>query len=146
MWSSASPVFAGAKTGFEMLALSNGYAGAASEAERAAYLASGQAMLTACVEQGSSVVLYYVLASLAGISIGFAMLGSTTCPRIAAWAAIVANALGSGLFLPGIGVLLSIVSVFILTAWYALVGWRVLRLPAPEEGPIDIGSQPSLAR
>ncbi len=98
------------------------------------------------MEQGSSFVVGYVLASPAGISIGFAMLRSAAFPRIAAWASIVANALGFGLFLPGIGVLLSVVSVLILIAWCALVGWRLLRLPASEEGRMpDSGSQPSSA-
>lgn len=98
------------------------------------------------MEQGSSFVVGYVLASPAGISIGFAMLRSAAFPRIAAWASIVANALGFGLLLPGIGVLLSVVSVLILIAWCALVGWRLLRLPASEEGRMpDSGSQPSSA-
>lgn len=132
-WFVSIALFVGANTGFEMLALASGYAEAASEAERATYLAAGQAMLTAYMEQGSSFVVGYVLASLAGILIGVAMLRSTTFPRLAAWAAIAANVLGFGLFLPGIGVLLSIVSVFILIAWYGLVGWRLLRLPAAEE-------------
>lgn len=133
MWFVSIALFVGSNTGFEMLALSNGYAEAATQAERATYLAAGQAMLTAYMEQGSSFVVGYVLASLAGMLIGLAMLRSTVFPRIAAWAAIVANILGFGLFLPGIGVPLSIVSVFILIAWYALVGWRLLRLPAVEE-------------
>lgn len=133
MWFVSIALFVGSNTGFEMLALSNGYATAANAAERAAYVAAGQAMLTAYMEQGSSFVVGYVLASLAGILVGFAMLRSAAFPRIAAWAAIVANVLGFGLFLPGIGVLLSIVSVFILIAWYALIGWNLLRLPGYEE-------------
>ena len=133
MWFVSIALFVGANTGFEMLALSNGYAEAASDAERATYLAAGQAMLSAYMEQGSSFVVGYVLASVAGILIGFAMLRSRVFSRVAAWAAIVANVLGFGLFLPGIGVLLSILSVFILIAWYVLVGWRLLRMPGLEE-------------
>lgn len=132
-WFVSIALFVGANTGFEMLALSRGYAEAATAAERATYLAAGQAMLSAYMEQGSSFVVGYVLASVAGILIGVAMLRSAALPRIAAWAAIVANVLGFGLFLPGIGVLLSIVSVFILVAWYAAVGWRLLRMPEREE-------------
>ena len=133
MWFVSIALFVGANTGFEMLALSDGYAEAGSEAERASYVAAGQAMLSAYMEQGSSFVVGYVLASLAGILVGVAMLRSSVFPRVAAWAAIVANVLGFGLFLSGIGVLLSIVSVVILIAWYATVGWRLLRMPAFEE-------------
>ena len=53
------------------------------------------------------------------------MLRGTAFPRWAGWAAVVANVLGFGLFLPGIGVFLSIVSVAILIAWYAAIGWRL---------------------
>ena len=139
MWLVSVALFVGSNTGFEMLALSNGYAEAASEAERGTYLAAGQAMLSAYMEQGSSFVVGYVLASLGGVLVGIAMLGSTVFPRIAAWAAIAANVLGFALFLPGIGVLLSIVSVVILIPWYAAVGWRLLRLPALEAGQPDGG-------
>ena len=30
---------------------------------------------------------------------------------------------------PGIGILLSLISVAILSVWYAAVGWRLVRLP-----------------
>ena len=133
MWFVSIALFVGANTGFEMLALSDGYAEAGSAAERASYVAAGQAMLSAYMEQGSSFVVGYVLASLAGILVGVAMLRSSVFPRVAAWSAIAANVLGFGLFLSGIGVLLSIVSVVILIAWYGIVGWRLLRMPAFEE-------------
>jgi hypothetical protein len=133
MWFVSIALFVGSNTGFEMLALSTGYAEAATQVERATYLAAGQTMLSQYMEQGSSFVVGYVLASLAGILVGFAMLRSTRFPPFAGWAAIVANVLGLGLFLPGIGVLLSIASVLILIAWYAAVGWRLIRLPALEE-------------
>ena len=133
MWFVSIALFVGSNTGFEMLALSNGYADAATSAERATYVAAGQGMLTAYMEQGSSFVVGYVLASVAGILVGIAMLRTTVFPRMAAWAAIVANVLGFGLFLPGIGVLISILSVFILIAWYAIVGWRLVGLAGSEE-------------
>jgi hypothetical protein len=130
LWFVSVALFVGSNTGFEMLALSNGYANAASAAERSTYLAAGQAMLTSYMQNGSSFVIGYVLASIAGILIGVAMLRSNAFPRFAGWAAVAANVLGFGLFLPGVGVLLSILSVFILIAWYAAVGWRLLRLSA----------------
>jgi hypothetical protein len=129
MWLVSVALFVGANTGFEMLALSNGYAEATTAAEQATFLAAGQAMLSAYMEQGSSFVVGYILASVAGLLVGVAMLRSTVFPRLAGWAAIVANVLGFGLFLPGIGIALSIVSVFILIAWYAAIGWRFVRMP-----------------
>ena len=133
MWFVSIALFAGSNTGFEMLALSDGYAEAASEAERATYLAAGQAMLSSYMDLGSSFVVGYVLASVAGILAGIAMLRSSVFPRIAAWAGIAANALGLALFLPSIGVFLSIVSVVILIVWYAAIGWRLVRLAGLDE-------------
>ena len=144
-WFVSISLFIGSNTGFEMLALSNGYAEAPTAAERASYLAAGQAMLSAYMEQGSSFVVGYVLASIAGILAGIAMLRSPVFPRFAAWAAVVANVLGFGLFVPGIGVLLSIVSV--------LMGWSpgtprsagvwCACLGDPHTGPGPPGSVPS---
>jgi hypothetical protein len=69
---------------------------------------------------------------MAGILVGIGMLRTTVFGRAAAWAVIVANVLGFGLFLPGIGILLSLVSVLILVVWYLAIGWRMVRLPADE--------------
>ncbi len=136
-WLVSVALFVGSNTGFEMLALSNAYTEAA-PADRATFLAAGQAMLSSYMELGSSFVVGYTLASIAGILVGAAMLRSSAFPRFAAWAAIAANVLGLGLFLPSIGVLLSILSVVILILWYAAVGWRFVRLPASEaEGGIE---------
>jgi hypothetical protein len=133
-WLVSVALFIGSNTAFDMLALSHGYAEAATETERAAYLAAGQTALSGYMEYGTSFVAGYVLASVAGILIGAAMLRNRLFPALAGWAAIVANLLGLALFVPGIGVWLSIGSVLILIAWYALVGWRLMRLhELPEE-------------
>jgi hypothetical protein len=126
-WLVSVALFVGANTGFEMLGLAHRYA-EATGAERGMYLAAGQAMLSAYMEQGSSFVVGYSLASVAGILVGVAMLRTATFPRLAGWAAIVANAIGFGLFIPQIGVVLSILSVAILIIWYAATAWGLLRL------------------
>jgi hypothetical protein len=130
LWLVSVALFIASNTAFDMLALSSGYAEASTQAERAAYLAAGQAALTSYMEYGTAFVMGYVLASVAGILVGVAMLRSATFPAIAGWVAIVANLLGLALFVPGIGVWLSIGSVLLLIVWYAVVGWRLLRLPA----------------
>jgi hypothetical protein len=132
-WVVSIALFIGANTGFEMLTLANRYAEATDEAARTAYLASGEGMLAAYMGNGTSFVLGYVLASVAGILVGFAMLRTPVFHRAAAYAVIVGNVLGFGLFVPGIGILLSLVSVVILGIWYAAIGWRLLRLE-PTDG------------
>ncbi len=130
LWLVSVALFIASNTAFDMLALSSGYAEASTQAERAAYLAAGQAALTGYMEYGTAFVMGYVLASVAGILVGVAMLRSATFPAIAGWVAIVANLLGLALFVPSIGVWLSIGSVLLLIVWFAVVGWRLLRLPA----------------
>jgi hypothetical protein len=135
-WLISIALFVGSNTGFEMLALSHGYM-EATTAEQAAFVAAGQAMLSSYMELGSGFVVGYTLASLAGVLVGVSMLRSAAFPRFAAWAAIAANVLGFGLFAPGIGVGLSIISVLILIAWYAAVGWRLVRQPAMSAEVMD---------
>ena len=137
LWLLSVALFTGSNTGFEMLALSNGYAAADTEAGRAPFVAAGQAMLAAYMQQGSSFVMGYLLAAAAGTLVGIGMLRNRVFSGVAAWAAIIANILGLGLFLPGYGVLVSLGSVAILIVWYLLVGWRLMRLPAAVEQVSD---------
>ena len=130
LWLVSVALFITSNTGFEMLALSQGYANATSDAQQSTYLAAGQAMLASYLEQGSAFLMGYLLASLAGVLVGIAMLRNRVFSRWAAYAVIGGNVLGLGLFVPAIGVALSIGSVFVLIAWYLLTGWRLLRLPA----------------
>ena len=60
------------------------------------------------------------------------MAGPAYAPQPPPYAAIAANVLGFGLFVPGIGILLSLVSVGILCVWYAVIGWQLLHIEATE--------------
>jgi hypothetical protein len=129
-WAVSIALFIASNTGFEMLALSQGFAQATAEAERLAYLAAGQGMVASYMEQGSAFVVGYLLASLAGVVVGVSMLRTRVFSRWAAYAVIGGNVLGLGLFVPAIGVPLSIGSVVVLIIWYLLIGWRLLWLSA----------------
>ena len=48
--------------------------------------------------------------------------------RRARWIGIACNGLGVAIFLPVIGIGVSLVSVLILVVWWAIVGWRLLGL------------------
>jgi hypothetical protein len=110
---------------FEMLSLSNHYAAATTDAERAIFLAAGQAMLATW--QGTAFQIAYLAGSVAGIAMGVAMLGSVF-GRVAATLAILANAVGLGLYIPTIGVYISVFSVLFLEIWYILLAWRLFQL------------------
>jgi hypothetical protein len=113
-------------TAFEMLSLSEGYAAATTDTQRAMDLAAGQAMLATF--EGTSFQVSYVLASVAGIMIGAVMLWSKIFGRVAAYALILGDVIGLGLYIPTIGIFLSVISVPVLWVWYILIARRLIQL------------------
>ena len=113
-------------TAFEMLSLSSQYAAATSDAQRLLLVASGQAMLA--IYQGTAFDASYVLLAVAPLIISVVMLRSNSFGRVTASVGIVANVLALGLFVPVIGVFLSLVSVVGLLIWYILLARRLFLL------------------
>ena len=113
-------------TAFEMLSLSDQYAAATTDTQRAMYLAAGQAMLATF--EGTAFQVSYVLASVAGIIIGAVMLRSEIFSRLAAYALILGDVIGLGLYIPTIGIVLSVISVPVLWVWYVLIARRLIQL------------------
>ena len=114
-----------------MLTLSDQYAAAGGEAQRAMYLAAGQAVLA--LFTSSAYHASYILGSIAGLTMSVVMLRSPAFGRTAGYAGIAANVLGFGLYVPVIGVWLSLLSVIpFLMIWYVLVARRLLRLARSE--------------
>ena len=114
-----------------MLTLGDQYAAATGEAQRAMYLAAGQAVLA--LFTSSAYHASYILGSIAGLTMSVVMLKSPAFGRTAGYAGIAANVLGFGLYVPVIGVWLSLLSVIpFLMIWYVLVARRLLRLARSE--------------
>jgi hypothetical protein len=111
---------------FEMLSLSDRYAAATTEADRATFLAAGEAMLATW--EGTAFHMYYILGSIAGIAIGIVMVRSVVFSYLAGWMAILGNSVGLGLYLPTVGVYISVFSVVFLEVWYILIARRLLQL------------------
>ena len=109
----------------QMLTLADKYASATNPADRASYLAAGQALLSNYT--GTAFDVYYLLASVALIAISAVMLRTTSFGRVTAYSGIIGNIAALGLFLPTIGVALSVVSVFILEVWYVFLARDLLR-------------------
>jgi hypothetical protein len=110
----------------EMLSLSNQYAAATSDAQRIVFLAAGQAMLATW--QGTAFQVAYLAGSVAGIAMGVAMLRSGVFGSVTATLAILGNAIGLGLYIPIIGLYISVFSVLFLEIWYILLAWRLFQL------------------
>ena len=126
---------------FQMLSLSHQYAAATTDAQRAADLAAGQTFL-ASYSSGTAFYAYYVLGSLALIAISAVMLRSQLFTRTAAWSGIAANVAALGLFVPVVGLVLSVASVFGLEIWYIWVGRTLVRSPAAGTGAPEPTSKP----
>lgn len=113
-------------TAFEMLSLSQGYASATTEAQRAMFLAAGEATLAAYY--GTTFHVSYVLGYVAKIVIGAVMLRSPAFGRQTAYVGILAGAVGLGNYAPTIGLFLSILSVLFIAMWNVLIARDLFKL------------------
>jgi hypothetical protein len=115
-----------ARPAFDLLYLSQQYAAATSEAQRAALLAAGEGKLAAF--HGTAFQVSYVLGSLNGLILSGVMLRSSTFSRPTAYLRILSSVFDFGIFVPTVGLYISIFSVLFLATWHILVGLRLWRL------------------
>ena len=121
-------LFIASNPAFAMLSLSDQYAAAGTEAQRTMFLTAGQAVLVTW--QGSAFQASYLLGSLAPIIISAVMLQdrSRVFGKSTAYLGILANVIALGLFVPKVGVYISIFSVVFLWIWYILLARRLFQL------------------
>jgi hypothetical protein len=118
----------------EIYSVSRQFAAAATEIQRATYLAVGDALLSHL--DGTAFQSHYFLGSAALLIISLVMLRSRIFSKATAVTGILANVLVFGLYVPKIGILLSILSVFpFLTIWYVLIARRLFQLGKAEGKP-----------
>ena len=115
-----------ARPAFEMLHLSNGYAAATTEAQKSMFLAAGQTLVATF--HGTAFHVSYILGSLSGLIISLVMLKSKIFSRATATVRIVSSVCDFGLYLPGIGIYISIFSVLFLFIWDILIARRLFQL------------------
>jgi hypothetical protein len=129
--------FIASNPAFEMLSLSDQYAAATTEGQRSTFLAAGETMIATW--QGTTFQSAYILGSIAGIVIGAVMLRTSIFSNLAGWMAILGNAVGLGLYVPTVGVYISVFSVVFLEIWYILIARRLFQLgqraPTAEVSP-----------
>jgi hypothetical protein len=109
----------------EMLTLSDQYAAAATDAQRAMYLAAGEATLT--LFHGTAFNAHYILGSASLLTSSFLMLRSEILGKRTAYVGIVTNIVVFGLYVPQIDVYLSQLSVVGCFVWYLLITRRLLQ-------------------
>jgi hypothetical protein len=111
---------------FTMASLSDQYAAATSDAQRAMLLATGHTMLA--IYNGAAFQISYVFGAAALLIVSIVMLRSNLFGRAAAYLGIVANVVAFGLYVPAIGVYISVFSVVFLWIWDILVALSLVRL------------------
>jgi hypothetical protein len=128
--------FFATNTAFSMLTLSQQYAAATTSADRATYLAAGQAMLTLFNE--NAFLVSYVIVSGAWLMLSVVMLKSTVFSRITACAGILAG--GAGIIavvlehvsatqaVLTISIFLYFAAIVFLFVWVVLTGLRLYKL------------------
>jgi hypothetical protein len=110
----------------EMFALSDQFAAATTDAQRAIYQAAGEAVLA--LFHGTAYHVHYILGSASLLITSFLMLQSDTFSKATAYVGIVTNIVVFGLYVPQIGVYLSLLSVVGYVIWYILIGRRLYQL------------------
>jgi len=126
-------VYFASNQAFSMLSLSNQYAAATTDAQRAMFIAAGQATLTIhnnASYQGAGIYMSFLLVSVAGLIISTVMLRSSIFSIGAGYVGILANGLGLGYYIilafaPAVVFLPLSVSALFLLAWYILIGVRL---------------------
>jgi hypothetical protein len=110
----------------EMFALSDGYAAAVTDAERALYQAAGEAMLAHF--HGMAYHAHYVLGSASLLVSSFLMRRGDTFSKATAYVGIVTNIVVFGLYVPEVGVYISLLSVVGYLLWYIQIARRLIQL------------------
>jgi hypothetical protein len=113
-------------TCFNMASLSRQYAEATNISERAIYLAAGQAMLTNYT--GTAFQINYFLGAVVLIAFSGAMLRSNVFSKTTGYLGIIANAIALGLYVPKVGIYISVFSVLFLWVWYLLIAIKFLQI------------------
>jgi hypothetical protein len=119
-------LFIASNPAFGMLTLSTQYAAAGTQAEKAILLSAGQALMLAW--QGSAFQVSYLVGAISAIIISVVMLQSKLFSKACAYLGILANLIALGLYVPRIGVYISVFSVVFLWVWYILIANRLLQM------------------
>lgn len=132
---------------FSFLYLSDQYATASTEAQRAAFLAAGEALWANY--QGTAFGVAYVLGGIATLILAWVMLRSAVFNRWTAYVGLVLGAIMLISPLPAlgtVGLVASLLSLLPLVAWESLLAWRLLHLARGPAGAPDRGERSTAQR
>jgi len=122
----ALAAFFASNTTFSMLSLSGQYAAATTDSQRSLYVAAGQAMMA--LYSGTAFQVSYMLGSVTTVMTSAVMFRSKTFGKATAYVGIAASVIGLGLYVPKIGIYLSVGSVPFWAIWNILIARRLFQL------------------
>ncbi|HWS22914.1 MAG TPA: hypothetical protein VN226_00560 [Anaerolineales bacterium] len=122
--------FIAARPAFEMLAISNSYFLADTEVERNSTLAAGKLLLS--IFHGTAFQVSYLMGSISGLVISFIMLKAGYFNKTIPILRIASSICDWGLYLPGIGLYISIFSVLFLFVWNLFVAKSLVQISRSE--------------
>ena len=111
---------------FAMLSLSNQYAAATTDAQKALFLSAGLGIIASST--GTPFHISYILGSIGLAITAVVMIRSTVFSRLTVWAGLLGSVIGLGLYVPRIGIFLSVISVPFLALWNILIARGLIRL------------------
>jgi hypothetical protein len=118
--------FIASRPAFEMLSLSSQYATATTEIQKNTFLAAGESMLA--IFHGTAFYVSYILGSIAGFIISIVMLQSKIFSKATAYTRIASSIFDFGLFIPLIGLYISLFSVVFLLIFNIIVARKLYKL------------------
>jgi hypothetical protein len=115
-----------ARPAMEMLYLSDQHAAATSDAQRSLFLAAGESMVA--MRHGTTFHVSYNLANIGLILVPLVMLQSQIFSRTTAYAGILSGVVGFGLYVPTVGIFISVLSVLFYAVFLVLVARKLFQL------------------
>lgn len=117
-------IYFASNNAFAMLNLSSQYTIATSDMQKSMLLAAGQAVIA--TEQGTGMIMTFILGSLAGVIVSIVMLRSKTFSKPIAIIGIAANVLG--MFGSSLGLAFWTINGLLMMVWTLMVGRRLLQI------------------
>lgn len=115
----------------EMLAISEGYFLSSTELDRIGYISAGK--LLNSIFHGTAFQVSYLLGSISGLVISLIMLKAGYFKKVMPILRVLSSICDWGLFLPGIGLFISIFSVLFLFVWNLMVARRLVQISRSED-------------
>jgi hypothetical protein len=118
---------------FSLLYLGDQYAGATTEAQRAQFLAAGEAVIASDMWNSSGAYMSGILLQGAGVIISVIMLGSKDFSKVTAWSGLLGNGLDLAQHIlhplaPSVSATISMIMGPFYLVWFTMLGRDLLRL------------------